>query len=226
MKREFLNTSFKRGKPEFSIDKSFLQPDFGSMLRCESIVDNSFLNIMSQNSRVKQEKPLFDDNFPLLDPISSRHVTDSPLVIRPSVAPRPLQPCKPKKKISKKKKKRGKYRICTMNIKKEAIRIARIKSIKEASDIMNIPEKNIKRWMKNGPERKKGAGRKTLDPQMESKLLEWIANDYKKLGEFPDNKDIKLQAKFFSISPQFKASKGWCDKFLRRNQKFFEFLKS
>ena len=49
----------------------------------------------------------------------------------------------------------------------EAIRLARIKSIKEASEIMQIPEKNIKRWMKNGPERKKGAGRKTMDPIME-----------------------------------------------------------
>ena len=29
---------------------------------------------------------------------------------------------------------------------------------------MGIPEKNIKRWIREGPERKKGAGRKTLDP--------------------------------------------------------------
>lgn len=46
----------------------------------------------------------------------------------------------------------------------EAIRMARIKTIKEASDMLEIPEKNIKRWIKNGPERKKGAGRKTMDP--------------------------------------------------------------
>ena len=63
--------------------------------------------------------------------------------------------------------KRGHYNICPINVKQEAIRLARIKSIKEASELMQIPEKNIKRWMKNGPERKKGAGRKTMDPIME-----------------------------------------------------------
>lgn len=62
----------------------------------------------------------------------------------------------------------------------EAIRIARIKSIKSASEMLKIPEKNIKRWMKNGPERKKGAGRKTMDPIMERKLLNWVAKKYQK----------------------------------------------
>lgn len=77
-------------------------------------------------------------------------------------------------------------------MKMEAIRIARIKSIKEASEMLNIPEKNIKRWIKNGPERKKGAGRKTMDPEMEKKLLEWVAKKFRETGIFPDNKEIKI----------------------------------
>lgn len=74
-----------------------------------------------------------------------------------------------------KARKRGRYKICSLDKKIEAIRIARIKSIKEASEMLNIPEKNIKRWIKNGPERKKGAGRKTMDPEMEHRLLQWIS---------------------------------------------------
>lgn len=95
-------------------------------------------------------------------------------------------------------KKRGKYKICTLDRKIEAIRLARIKTIKEASDMLEIPEKNIKRWIKNGPERKKGAGRKTMDPMMEKNLLGWMANMYRKTGQFPENKDIKAQAKKMS----------------------------
>lgn len=35
--------------------------------------------------------------------------------------------------------KRGTYTICTLQQKQEAIRLARIKSIKEASEILRIP---------------------------------------------------------------------------------------
>jgi len=42
------------------------------------------------------------------------------------------------------------------------------------SQIMKIPEKNLKRWIINGPERKKGAGRKITDLLMEKKVLNWI----------------------------------------------------
>ena len=107
----------------------------------------------------------------------------------------------------------------------EAIRISRIENSKVASDLLNIPEKNIKRWLKNGPERKKGAGRKTMDPLMEQNLLNWIAEKFRKTSELPDNKELKIQAKIFSSLEKFKASKGWCDKFLRRNSRFFQHLK-
>ena len=58
--------------------------------------------------------------------------------------------------------------------------------------MLQIPEKNIKRWIKNGPERKKGAGRKTMDPNMEKNLLQWVAKTYRNTGTFPDNKEIKI----------------------------------
>jgi len=39
-----------------------------------------------------------------------------------------------------------------------------------------IPQKNLKRWCEVGSKRKEGGGRKTLDPQMEEKLKEFIMN--------------------------------------------------
>lgn len=38
------------------------------------------------------------------------------------------------------------------------------RGLKETAELLKIPEKNIKRWEWNGPEWKKGAGRKTMDP--------------------------------------------------------------
>jgi hypothetical protein len=123
-------------------------------------------------------------------------------------------------------KKRGNYKICPKEMKVEAIKLAKKTSSKEASEILGIPEKNIKRWIKNGPERKKGAGRKTMDPEMEESLLKWIEKImYDNDGIFPESKDIKLKAKEFSSNPTFKASKGWCDKFIKRNSMLFDHFK-
>lgn len=123
------------------------------------------------------------------------------------------------------KRERGAYKICSMDIKTEALEMARSTGVKYASDLLNIPEKNIKRWLKQGPERKKGAGRKTMDPDMETGLLGWIAEMFRRNKVFPDFKEIKSQAKLFSSNGSFKASKGWCDKFMKRNYVFFENLR-
>lgn len=89
---------------------------------------------------------------------------------------------------------------------------------------MKISEKNIKRWIKYGPERKKGAGRKKMDEDMETNLLKWIEDKFVKYKVLPDNREIKIKAKLLSSIPYFKASKGWCDKFVSRNHIFFEDL--
>lgn len=52
--------------------------------------------------------------------------------------------------------------------------MARMKSLKEASEMLGISEKNIRRWLVWGVDRKKGGGRKTVDPEMEKKLVAWI----------------------------------------------------
>lgn len=61
---------------------------------------------------------------------------------------------------------------------------------------------------------------------MEQKLVEWIKLYIESHKEFPDNNLIKKKALVFSSKNNFKASKGWCDKFFKRNQDFFEELMS
>lgn len=91
--------------------------------------------------------------------------------------------------------------------------------VAQASQIMDVPLKNLKRWVQNGPRRKKG-GRKTHDPQMETKLCEWVRNFREIYDELPARKHIKETAIKFSQFPQkFKASKGWYEKFMLRHFK-------
>ena len=123
------------------------------------------------------------------------------------------------------RRKRGKYKICTSQMKEQIVRICQNHSLKTAAEIFSVPEKNIKRWITQGPERKKGAGRKTMDPQMEAGLLNWISEYFRVSNVFPDFKEIKLQAKRFTKNQNFMASKGWCDKFMKRNILFFQQLK-
>ena len=127
---------------------------------------------------------------------------------------------KKKKKI--KRLKRGKYKIVSLLKKKEAVTLCKILSIKKTSEYLKISEKNIKRWLINGIERKKGAGRKIRDLKMENDLKLWMKNEFERVGKFPNYFFVKKQAKIFSNCEKFKASKGWCDKFFRRNFKFMQ----
>ena len=118
------------------------------------------------------------------------------------------------------KKARGRYKISPPDLKHKAVQLCNATNIKDVSNLLNLPEKNIKRWIKHGAERKKGAGRRTTDPEMEIRLLEWIRKEFAKNSLVPDCRKIKNQAKAFSNNANFKASKGWCDKFVRRNSEF------
>ena len=72
---------------------------------------------------------------------------------------------------SKKRSRRGKYRKYPVELKKKAIMLAEeLNNIHDAARMVNVPPKNLKRWMESGPHRKKG-GRKTQDPDMEKKLF-------------------------------------------------------
>jgi len=112
-------------------------------------------------------------------------------------------------------KKRNKYRMLSPKHKHKAIEMAGKVGIKTASDICNVPIKSLKRWMIVGCNRKKGGGRKTKDPKMESDLHSWYL-DMESKHQVITGKMIKHKALEFSNCRDFIASKGWLDKFKQR----------
>lgn len=64
--------------------------------------------------------------------------------------------------------------MATVSQKSRAVLLAKKIGIKAAQNILNIPEKSIRRWMQNGVFRKVGAGWKVEDSNMEKELVEWI----------------------------------------------------
>ena len=61
-----------------------------------------------------------------------------------------------------------------------------------------------------------GGGRKVRDFEMDIKLLNWFYVQHDKLGKKITVKEFKEQAKEFSSVENFKASKGWLEKFKKR----------
>lgn len=82
---------------------------------------------------------------------------------------------------------------------------------------MEIPSKNIRRWIREGPYRKKGCGRKSIDLEMEKKVYDWCIDRMEITQKRVSRDQIRRQAlKFMSKNMPFKASKGWTDKFVRK----------
>ena len=88
----------------------------------------------------------------------------------------------------------------------------------------NITRKNVERWCRNGIDRKPGGGRKTHDMELENNMIDWVEAYIRIEKKIPRRNYIIVKASQY-VNAKFKASKGWCDKFLRRNKsKFAEFL--
>ena len=98
------------------------------------------------------------------------------------------------------------------------------KGTKNISEALSLSNKSLKRWIVKGTQRKNGGGRKVLDPEMESKLLIWIENQ-KKLGIKLNGTSIKKKAKMLSKFKSFLASKGWFEKFKKKNHISLKFQK-
>lgn len=109
--------------------------------------------------------------------------------------------------------------------RKEVLRFIEENCVQKAAEKFKISKKRLMRWIKNGPDRKKGAGRKTLDPEMENILVTWIKKSVKEKGIFPTRLLIKFKAKELCKVTRFRASKGWCDKFFRRNNDILNDMK-
>jgi hypothetical protein len=70
----------------------------------------------------------------------------------------------------------------TADLKKSVAKIASRNGIRvKEQDSSKICKRSIERWIRQGVKRKKGAGRKTVNPQMEATLVDWAIkylNDY------------------------------------------------
>jgi hypothetical protein len=63
-----------------------------------------------------------------------------------------------------------------------------------------------------------GGGRKTQDPIMEKKLMEWYIDHHEVKKNPVTAKLIKRKALEFSLNKDFTASKGWLEKFKKKYQ--------
>ena len=61
-----------------------------------------------------------------------------------------------------------------------------------------------------------GAGRKIRDPNMEKKLMDWYNNYHCKQHRPINSRLIRKMAMDFSSFSDFRASKGWLEKFKKR----------
>ena len=107
-----------------------------------------------------------------------------------------------------------------ISYKKLIIEMSKFFGIEKISKITGVLKKNIKRWILKGVLRKKGAGRKISDLGLENKLVKWTLDNIAVGGRIPKRCKIMKMARLKKRGG-FKASKGWCDKFLRRNKNLF-----
>lgn len=112
-----------------------------------------------------------------------------------------------------------KYTIKDFSTKKSIVQLALSTNITHASKISGVTVKNIKRWIANGPERKKGCGRKNVDIELENMLK-------KHLLEYKDKIYSKLTLNELTNhqNPNIKVSYKWirkqCEKILEENPNF------
>ena len=58
--------------------------------------------------------------------------------------------------------------------KRRICKLVKVHGIKKIQEKTGICKKNIERWITQGICRKKGAGRKTVNPEMEQKIILWV----------------------------------------------------
>lgn len=112
--------------------------------------------------------------------------------------------------------KKKKYKILTAEEKKKLVELAKEFNAKEISKKYGVPLKSLKRWLLLGHERKKGAGRKEKDPEMEELLYEWYKDFHIKNKNQVTSKIIKQKALELTKYNDFLASKDWFNKFKKK----------
>ncbi|CAD8181630.1 unnamed protein product [Paramecium octaurelia] len=116
--------------------------------------------------------------------------------------------------ISKKK-----YRILSQEEKQAAINQmssnCASQSLEMVAQNFQTSVKNLRRWYREGVQRKPGCGRKKLNETAEKELALWIINESINQGKRIRRNVLKEKAIELFKDPQFKASKAWQDEFIK-----------
>ena len=110
------------------------------------------------------------------------------------------------------------YFMFTSEAKEFCLNLIKIKNLPfdVVMKMCKVPRKSLRRWLFVGSQRKKGCGRKTKNPEMEEKLVEWYNEIVKKNGVYITAKMIRDKAVKISKDKDFLASKGWLEKFKKK----------
>ena len=201
----------------FSITKISKENEFSLFNKIKHNVNNLNEKIHEKRTKFDQIKPLISNcenysngNYSLINPLLNANfeerteISDSNHNLSSS-------------------KKRSRYKMFTTQFKCFVIEYSSKYGINETSLKFNVPVKSLKRWVKVGPERQKGGGRKVKDPNMEEKLIKWIKQKFSENPSFcPSHEEVKSKALELSNDSSFLASKGWCEKFkIKYNLKLY-----
>lgn len=116
-----------------------------------------------------------------------------------------------------KKRRPQKYNMYDEDFRKKAVDDVEEIGFIAAMAKHNIHRKKLIRWLETQGKRRKGAGKKIQNTDMEAQLIPWITNFFFEKNRYPQRNQIKEKAFSLSTNPAFKASKGWLDKFIKRN---------
>ena len=110
------------------------------------------------------------------------------------------------------------YKILDEGTKEFLVKQIEYLPLNRVSKIYGVSVNNLNRWKKS-IKRKEGAGRKVVNRQLESQLIDWISKEIQKNGGVSLTKMlIQKKARCWSGDASFKASKGWFLRFSTRNK--------
>ncbi|CAD8057490.1 unnamed protein product [Paramecium primaurelia] len=114
------------------------------------------------------------------------------------------------------------YNVLSKKEKDEAVQMLGpnplFDDFKRVSQAIGTTIKNLKRWQRCGTERKKGCGRKKLNPYAEKQLIEWVIQRVHQIRRKISRQELKCKALELFKNQNFCASKGYLDKFVKSYQ--------
>ena len=200
-KKEYRDANEKETNSE---DKNMKNRFKISLKKIKQIFRNSCLKIyLFHNDKLNDEKYLAQITQQVYDIIKSKKINSSKMN-------EILQ-------VNDDDKYRKHYFMFTSEAKQFCLDLINIKKL--SFDIVmkmcKVPRKSLRRWSHVGCNRKKGCGRKTRNPEMENKLVEWYREEING-GANVSAKMIRDKAVEISGDKDFLASKGWLEKFKKK----------